>query len=68
MDQKISMMVLMAPFFYHSQKMFVVMVLIFVYILVVFFGLDICTELTLSGTWLSVSFVSCYHFEDTSVP
>ena len=28
----------------------------------------ICTELILSGMWLSASFVSCYHFEDSSIP
>ena len=28
----------------------------------------ICTELILSGIWLSASFVSCYHFEDSSIP
>ena len=46
------------PFFWPFLKSFVIMVLTFrTYFS--FFNLGICTELTLSGTWLSVSFVSC---------
>ena len=58
--------------------MFVLIVLTFcIYIIIynnnnnnnIFFSSSvICTELILSGMWLSASFVSCYHFEDSSIP